>query len=283
MEIIKSIAKIQERVKSLKFSGKKVGFVPTMGYLHEGHLTLVREAKNCCDVVIVSIFVNPLQFGPKEDFSKYPRDFERDCRMLEGEGVDIVFAPEASEMYPDGFQTYVEVTEVTKNLCGASRPGHFRGVTTVVLKLFNATMPDKAFFGEKDFQQLITIKRMVKDLNFDTEIVGVPIVRESDGLAMSSRNSYLSAEERKSALCLYRAITKAKEARRKGEKRAEKILELVEKTIKETPLTRIDYVKLCNKDTLEYIEQGVLKEDTLLALAVYVGTTRLIDNTILEV
>lgn len=283
MEIIKGIKEIQERIKKLKFGGKTIGFVPTMGYLHEGHLSLVREAKRQCDVVVVSIFVNPLQFGPKEDFAQYPRDFERDCNMLQREGVDIVFAPSAEEMYPSDFQTYVEVTEVTKNLCGASRPGHFRGVTTVVLKLFNATLPDKAFFGEKDYQQLITIKQMVKDLNLDIEIVGMPIVRETDGLAMSSRNTYLNGEERKSALSLYRSLNRAKELIAGGVRDIKVILNEVRSIIESEPNTRIDYIKICDPLTLEYWEEGLLERDALLALAVFVGKTRLIDNTILEV
>lgn len=283
MEIVKGIKDLQTKVNALRRAGKTIGFVPTMGYLHEGHLTLVREAKKSCDVVIVSIFVNPLQFGPKEDFSKYPRDFNRDCSMLKAENTDIVFAPEANEMYSDGFQTFVEVTEVTKTLCGASRPGHFRGVTTVVLKLFNAAKPDKAFFGEKDFQQLVTIRRMVKDLNLDIEIIGVPIVRETDGLAMSSRNTYLNSEERKSALSLYKSIQVAKQLVGTGEKSVAKIVSAVKEVIEQTPLTRIDYVKLCDLDTLEYIEAGEINKSALLALAVFVGNTRLIDNCVLEV
>lgn len=283
MEIVKTINEMQKIAKRYKKEGKVVGFVPTMGYLHEGHLTLVKEAKKICDMVVVSIFVNPLQFGPKEDFAKYPRDFERDSNLLLKEGVNYIFYPEKEEMYQDNYQTYVEVTEVTKNLCGASRPGHFKGVTTVVCKLFNAVMPDFAFFGEKDYQQLITIKRMVKDLNMDIEIIGVPIVREPDGLAMSSRNTYLSEEERKSALCLYKGINLAKELIRNGERDAEKIISSVINLISSTPLTRIDYVKLCHPETLDYIEKGDIKENVLLALAVFVGNTRLIDNSILEV
>lgn len=283
MEIVNKIAELQGRVKKIKAVGKLVGFVPTMGYLHEGHLTLVKEAKKSCDVVIVSIFVNPLQFGPKEDFAQYPRDFERDCNMLEREEVDIVFAPDPAEMYKSGYQTFVEVADVTKNLCGASRPGHFKGVTTVVLKLFNAAMPDKAFFGKKDFQQLVAIQRMTKDLNLDIEIVGVPIVREADGLAMSSRNTYLSADERKSALSLYNALQRAKELVASGEKGVETILTEVRKIIEEKPFTRIDYVKICDPETLEYIESGTLERSVLLALAVFVGKTRLIDNILLEV
>lgn len=283
MEIIKTIIEMQNITKKYKKEGKIVGFVPTMGYLHEGHLTLVKEAKKRCDIVVVSIFVNPLQFGPKEDFAKYPRDFERDSNLLLKEGVNYIFYPEKEEMYQDGYQTYVEVTEVTKNLCGASRAGHFKGVTTVVCKLFNAVMPDLAFFGEKDYQQIMTIKRMVKDLNMDIEIIGVPIVREPDGLAMSSRNTYLSEEERKSALCLYKGINLAKDMIKNGERDAEKIVSSVIDLISNTPLTRIDYVKLCHPETLEYIEKGEIKENVLLALAVFVGNTRLIDNSILEV
>jgi len=283
MEIVKTINEMQNITKRYKKEGKVVGFVPTMGYLHEGHLTLVKEAKKRCDIVVVSIFVNPLQFGPKEDFAKYPRDFERDSNLLLKEGVDYIFYPEKEEMYQDGYQTYVEVTEVTKNLCGASRPGHFKGVTTVVCKLFNAVMPDLAFFGEKDYQQIMTIKRMVKDLNMDIEIIGVSIVREPDGLAMSSRNTYLSEEERKSALCLYKGINLAKDMIKNGERDAEKIVSSVIDLISNTPLTRIDYVKLCHPETLEYIEKGEIKENVLLALAVFVGNTRLIDNSILEV
>ncbi|MCX7991496.1 MAG: pantoate--beta-alanine ligase [Proteobacteria bacterium] len=283
MRVIKTIKEMQSIAKGHKKEGLTIGFVPTMGFLHEGHLTLVREAKKICNVVVVSIFVNPLQFGPKEDFAKYPRDFERDSAMLQKEGVEYIFHPDGEEMYGKGYQTYVEVTEVTKNLCGASRPGHFKGVTTVVSKLFNAVMPDYAFFGEKDYQQLATIKRMVADLNMDINVIGVPIVREADGLAMSSRNTYLSEEERKSALCLYRAINLAKELINNGERSAEKILSEVVNLISNTALTRIDYVKLCDPETLDYIETGLLKGKTLLALAVFVGNTRLIDNAILEV
>lgn len=283
MKIVNKIKEMQAIVREHKKEGDIVGFVPTMGYLHEGHLTLVREAKKRCDIIVVSIFVNPLQFGPKEDFAKYPRDFERDSNMLKSCEVDYLFYPDFKEMYPEHYQTYVDVTEVTKNLCGGSRPGHFRGVTTVVCKLFNATMPDVAFFGEKDYQQLVTIRRMVKDLNMDIEIVGVPIVRERDGLAMSSRNTYLSKEERESALCLIRGIKLAKDLVAKGERDAEKIIFAVTDVIQKTPFTRIDYIKLCDPDTLEYIEKGALYKKTLLALAVFVGKTRLIDNAILEV
>lgn len=283
MEIISSIPELQRKIKALKKNDIVVGFVPTMGYLHEGHLALVHAAKKMCDIVVASIFVNPLQFGPKEDFAKYPRDIERDSSMLEKVETNILFYPDVKEMYPDNFQTYVEVTDVTKNLCGASRPGHFRGVTTVVLKLFNAVLPDKAFFGLKDYQQYLTIKRMVKDLNLDIDVIGVPIVREKDGLAMSSRNTYLNPEERISALSLFKSIEKVKNMVANGERNAAKIIAEARQIIESHRFTTIDYVKLCNPETLEYIENGEIKSDTLLALAVFIGNTRLIDNSILEV
>ncbi len=283
MKIITLVSEMQAISRKLRLEGKTIGFVPTMGYLHEGHLSLVRASKSECDVTVVSIFVNPIQFGPKEDLSRYPRDFERDKNMLEKEGVDFVFYPTVEDMYPDGFNTTINVEGVTKNLCGASRPGHFRGVTTVVGKLFNIVFPDKAYFGEKDYQQLITIKKMVRDLNFPIEIVGMPIVREKDGLAMSSRNTYLNAEERASALCLYKSILLAKQLIADGEKNVKNILKSIEQLIKNTPFTKIDYVKFCDPETLEYIEDGEIKGRVLLALAVFVGNTRLIDNAILEV
>lgn len=283
MKIVETIKEMQNILKAHRKEGKTVGFVPTMGYLHEGHLALVRESKKTCGITAASIFVNPLQFGPKEDLAKYPRDFERDRALLAKEGADYIFCPSSEEMYPDGFQTFVELEKVTKNLCGASRPGHFRGVTTVVNKLFNAVPCDKAFFGEKDFQQLAAIKRMVKDLNIDMEIIGVPIVREADGLAMSSRNTYLSEGERKSALCLYAAITEARKTVSGGVSDPKEILAKAQQVITNTPGTRIDYVKLCDVETLEYIEDVKIKGAVLLALAVFVGRTRLIDNTILEV
>jgi len=283
MKVITLVSEMQSISKKLRFEGKTIGFVPTMGYLHEGHLSLVRASKSDCDVTVVSIFVNPIQFGPKEDLSKYPRDFERDKKLLEKEGVDFIFYPTEQEMYPKGFSTTINVEGVTKNLCGASRPGHFRGVTTVVGKLFNIVSPDKAYFGQKDYQQLITIKKMVKDLNFPIEIVGMPIVREKDGLAMSSRNTYLNAEERVSALCLYKSIILAKQLIADGERNVENILKSIEQLIKNTPFTKIDYIKFCDPETLEYIEEGEIKGRILLALAVFVGNTRLIDNAILEV
>ncbi|MCX7770212.1 MAG: pantoate--beta-alanine ligase [Proteobacteria bacterium] len=282
MKVITSIEEMQTISKSIKRDGKTIGFVPTMGYLHEGHLSLVRASKKDCDITVVSIFVNPIQFGPKEDLSKYPRDFERDKNMLEKEGVDYIFYPKVQEMYHSDFSSTIIVEGVTKNLCGASRPGHFRGVTTVVGKLFNIVMPDKAYFGEKDFQQLVTIKKMVRDLNFPVEIVGMPIVREDDGLAMSSRNSYLSEEERKSALCLYKSILLAKDMIKSGIKDVKLIIKGIEELVNNTPNTRIDYIKICDPETLEYIEEGDIDGKKLLALAVFVGSTRLIDNVILE-
>lgn len=282
MEIITKISQMQNLSKGFKRDGKTIGFVPTMGYLHEGHLSLVRASKRDCDITVVSIFVNPIQFGPKEDLSRYPRDFERDRSMLEKEGVDYIFYPSVEEMYQPDFNTTINVEGVTKNLCGASRPGHFRGVTTVVGKLFNIVLPDRAYFGEKDYQQLITIKKMVRDLNFPVEIIGMPIVREKDGLAMSSRNSYLNEEERKSALCLYKSILLAQNLVKEGKTSVKEILDTVEEFIKSTPYTKIDYVKICDPKTLEYIEDGNIEGKKLLALAVFVGNTRLIDNVILE-
>lgn len=283
MEVITKISHMQTISKNLKKEGKIIGFVPTMGYLHEGHLSLVRECKKDCDVTIVSIFVNPIQFGPKEDLSRYPRDFERDKNMLDRQGVDYIFYPTVEEMYCPDFSTTISVENVTRNLCGASRPGHFRGVTTVVGKLFNIVLPDKAYFGEKDFQQLVTIKRMVRDLNFPVEIIGMPIIREHDGLAMSSRNSYLTEEERKAALCLYKSILLAKDMVGRKQKDVKDIIKSVENLINSTPYTKIDYVKICDPNTLEYIEEGSVEgKKLLLALAVFVGNTRLIDNAILE-
>ena len=232
------------------------------------------------DLLAISIFVNPTQFGVGEDFEKYPRDWERDKKMAEGVGVDVIFAPSALDMYPKGYQTYVNVEEVTKNLCGLSRPTHFRGMTTVVAKLFNIVKPHIALFGEKDFQQLVTIKQMVEDLNFDIEIMGVPTFREGDGLAMSSRNTYLNPEERKAALSLNRSLSKARDIFESGERAVERILSEVRKVISSEDLTEIDYVKLCEPQTLEDIEE--IDESAVLALAVKVGGTRLIDNLLLE-
>jgi pantoate--beta-alanine ligase len=250
-----------------------------MGFLHEGHLALVRKAKELGDKVVVSIFVNPLQFGPSEDFREYPRDLERDKNLLQKEGVDALFVPNAEEMYPPDFQTYVEVTKLTKGLCGAFRPGHFKGVTTVVLKLFNIVQPDIAIFGEKDYQQLQVIKQMVKDLNLDIKIVGHPTVRETDGLAMSSRNTYLSPLEKKSALSLYKALLLAEKLIKEGEKEAKKIKKELEEFIYSFPFTRVQYIELVDPETLEPVE--IIDKPVLCALAVYVGKARLIDNKII--
>ncbi|WP_456342540.1 pantoate--beta-alanine ligase [Thermovibrio sp.] len=277
MRIVKSVKEMQAISLALKRVGKEVGFVPTMGYLHEGHLSLVRRARSENDAVVVSIFVNPTQFGPNEDFEKYPRDLERDAELLRREGVDYLFHPKAEEMYPEGYSTFVEVLGLTEGLCGAKRPGHFRGVATVVTKLLNIVQPERAYFGEKDFQQLQVIKRLVKDLNIPVKIVGCPIVREKDGLALSSRNTYLSPEERESAVALYRGLKLAKELFEKGERSAEKIKEEVEKLILSYPkVKKIDYVEIVDSETLKPVKE--VKEGDTIALAVFVGSTRLIDN-----
>ena len=280
MKTLSSVKEMQEFAEDSRLSGKTIALVPTMGFLHQGHLELMEEGKKRADILIISIFVNPTQFGVGEDLEKYPRDMERDKKLAEGVGVDIIFAPSASEMYPKGYQTYVNVKDVTRNLCGISRPTHFRGVTTVVAKLFNIVKPHIAIFGEMDFQQLVTIRQMVKDLNFDIEIVGIPTVREKDGLAMSSRNTYLTPEERKAALSLNQAISIARDIFRSGERRSESILREVKKRIESEDLTDIDYVKMCDSQTLEDIEE--IDRGAVLAIAVKVGRTRLIDNCTFE-
>jgi pantoate--beta-alanine ligase len=253
------------------------GFVPTMGYLHEGHLSLVRRARAENDRVAVSIFVNPTQFGPHEDYARYPRDLERDLRLLEPLGVDLVFIPSVEEMYPPGFQTWVIVEEVSRPLEGASRPGHFRGVATVVAKLFNILQPDRAYFGQKDAQQTVVIRRMVQ--NIPVEIVICPTVREPDGLAMSSRNTYLNPEERRAATVLFRALQAAKVRYEAGERDAERLREAMREVIRAEPLARIDYVSVAHPETLQELER--VEGPALLSLAVYIGTTRLIDNLML--
>jgi len=279
VELITKVKDMQARSEALRQAGKRIGFVPTMGYFHEGHLALMRKARKLSDVVVVSIFVNPTQFGPGEDYERYPRNLERDFKLAEAEGVDLLFAPSEEEMYPVGYQTYVEVSDLSRPLCGASRPGHFRGVATVVLKLFNIVKPHLAVFGEKDYQQLQVIKRMVRDLNLEVEIVPHPIVREPDGLAMSSRNVYLSPEERKSALCLYQALELARRRVPEGQRDVPALKAELEEFISSHPHTRIDYVEFRDPETLE--EKGMVDGPTLLALAVFVGKARLIDNTIL--
>jgi pantoate--beta-alanine ligase len=256
--------------------GERIAFVPTMGYFHEGHLQLMREAKKMADHVVTSIYVNPTQFGPKEDFSKYPRDFDRDLKMAESAGVDVIFYPANKEMYPVGYQTYVDVEKVTQNLCGASRPGHFRGVTTICCKLFNIVKPHVAIFGKKDFQQFITIKRMVADLNMDLQITGFPTVREADGLAMSSRNQYLQENERPSALTLFKALKLAEKLYAGGERNASVIINAADKLITKSSHTLIDYIKICDAGTLKDVD--TIKRQAFMALAVKVGKTRLIDN-----
>ena len=277
---IKDIKLMQMRSLEIKQQGRSIGFVPTMGYFHDGHIELMRYARSRCDVVIVSIFVNAIQFGPNEDFEKYPRDIERDLKFAKQAGVDIVFNPEHKDMYPDNFQTEVSVGKVTKYLCGASRPGHFNGVTTIVSKLFNIVRPDIAVFGEKDYQQLVTIKQMVMDLNMPVTVIGRPIVRETDGLAMSSRNIYLSNEERKAALGLKKTIELAKRMVSMNENDCKKIIHAVKNELLSKSCIKIDYVQLCDTKTLEPVEK--IKQKTLLALAVFIGSTRLIDNCILD-
>jgi len=258
----------------------KLGFVPTMGYLHEGHLSLARHACTECDYVAASIFVNPTQFGPNEDLSKYPRDLERDLHLLEEAGVDLVWTPTPEVMYPPGFQTWVEVQEMTRPLEGAMRPGHFRGVTTVVAKLFNAVQPHKAYFGQKDAQQAAVIRQMVKDLNFPIEIIVCPTVREPDGLAMSSRNVYLDLDQRKAATVLFRALSAAKAEYEKGERAAEKLRSKMKEVIASEPLAQMQYVSCADYDTLQELDKVTGK--TLLSMAVFIGKTRLIDNFVLE-
>jgi len=256
-----------------------VGLVPTMGYLHEGHLSLVHRAREECDHVVVSIFVNPTQFGPKEDLSKYPRDLDRDLSLLEPLGTDLIWMPTAEIMYPQGYQTWVEVEAITSPLEGAMRPGHFRGVTTVVAKLFNGVQPHKAYFGQKDAQQAAVIRQMTRDLNFPIEIVVCPIVREPDGLAMSSRNVYLDTEQRKAATVLYRSLSAAKKAYESGERDAEKLRQIMKDVLASEPLAQMQYVSCADYDMLEELETVTGK--TLLSMAVFMGKTRLIDNFVL--
>lgn len=279
MKIISSPQEMQQLALAHKREGGTIAFVPTMGYLHEGHASLLREGRNQGELLVLSIFVNPTQFGVNEDLGRYPRDLERDCELARECGVDVVFTPTASEMYPTGFQTALTVQEISRPLCGASRPGHFDGVAIVVTKLFNIVQPDVAFFGKKDFQQLAVIRQMVSDLNLPIEIVGMPIVREADGLAMSSRNAYLSKTERKSALCLFRAIITVRDLYNDGEENADTLRNAALEIIATEPLARIDYLELRDSRTLQ--ETMTASDTTLMALAVKIGTTRLIDNTVL--
>jgi len=276
MLIIEKTARMQETSDRLRTSGKKIALVPTMGFLHDGHIELLRQGRQRSDVLILSIFVNPTQFGPSEDYAKYPRDPEGDLKKAESAGTDFVFTPPVSEMYTELSQTTVRVEKIPKHLCGLSRPGHFEGVATVVAKLFNITKPHMALFGEKDFQQLAVIRRMTSDLNMDVEIIGIPTVREPDGLAMSSRNKYLNAEERRSALCLKKSIDMALAMIKDGERDPERIKTSIRELILSHPFTEIDYVSICDPVSLDDINR--IHEKALLALAVKVGKTRLIDN-----
>lgn len=281
MHIHCTIAEIRQFVGQCRAAGQTVGLVPTMGYFHEGHLTLMREAKQKCDVVVVSLYVNPLQFGPKEDLAQYPRDFERDCTMARDVGVDAIFTPLDREMYPHGFSTFVEVTGLTDRLCGQSRPGHFRGVTTVVTKLFNIVAPDQAFFGQKDAQQAMVIQRMARDLNMGLDVVILPTVREKDGLAMSSRNVYLTGEQRRDALVLYRSLCAFRDAVQQGERDAGKLRGMMNDMITAVPGAQPDYVEILAVPDLQPLE--TLQSGIIAALAVRFGKTRLIDNVIMEV
>jgi pantoate--beta-alanine ligase len=281
MDVITSVHQMKGYSARARKTNKKIAFVPTMGFLHEGHLSLMREGKRRGDVLVASIFVNPTQFSPSEDFEKYPRDFDRDSRMAERVGVDVLFAPEAREMYPSDHQTFIRVTEVTRGLCGKSRPTHFQGVATVVGMLFNIVRPHVALFGEKDYQQLITIQQMVKDLRMDVEVVGMPIIREADGLAMSSRNSYLKPDERKAALSLHRSLECARELIFNGEHGAGHLIKKMSEVIQSEPLVRMDYIEICDVRTLEPVDR--IDRHVVIAMAAYVGKVRLIDNWVYRV
>lgn len=282
MRLIRSPKKMCSLTSQLKKEGRRIGFVPTMGYLHEGHLSLIRRARKETEIVVVSIFVNPTQFGPNEDYKEYPRDLKRDKYLAKEVGTDIIFAPKVRDMYPSGYNTYVDVEQLTSGLCGAFRPGHFRGVTTVVTKLFNIVQPDIAYFGQKDAQQAIVIKRMVQDLNMGVRIKVLPIVREKDGLAMSSRNTYLTEEERRQAVTLYRSLQEAKNLIRAGERKASKVISRMQHMIMTgIDKVKIDYISIVDAEGLQPLRY--LQGCVLIALAVWVGKTRLIDNIIVRV
>ena len=281
LQAITSIKDFKQNITTFKESQLSIGFVPTMGALHEGHLSLVRQAKEENDKVIVSIFVNPLQFGINEDFTRYPRTFDNDCKLLSKEDVDIVFNPKATEMYPNGFCTSVIMERIEDRLCGKSRPGHFRGVATVVLKLFNLVKPDVAYFGQKDFQQTVVIKRMVADLNLDVNIKVLPTIRDKEGLALSSRNAYLSETEKNDALCLYKSLTKAQTMVNAGAKNTKEITAEMEIIINNYKSAKIDYISIVNPETLEAVSE--VRSGNVAALTVRIGKTRLIDNIILMV
>lgn len=278
MQIVGTVGEVREQVKAWRREGLSVGLVPTMGYLHEGHKSLIDKAVEENDRVVVSVFVNPIQFGPSEDLASYPRDLDRDAALCEKAGADLIFHPEDEEMYFEDFCTYVDMDDLTKGLCGKTRPTHFRGVCTVVSKLFHIVTPDRAYFGQKDAQQLAVIRRMVRDLNFDLEIVGCPIIREEDGLAKSSRNTYLSEQERQAAVILHKGLIEGEKMLKAGEKDAGKIVKAITDIIESEPLAKIDYVELVDWNTLKPVEQ--IDGEILVAVAVYIGTTRLIDNFI---
>ncbi|MEQ8197771.1 MAG: pantoate--beta-alanine ligase [Clostridiaceae bacterium] len=278
MDIINNIAEIRKIVKKHKKEGKTVGFVPTMGFLHEGHASLIEKARKENDIVVVSIFVNPIQFGANEDLDKYPRDMERDKKLVSDVGGDYIFAPEVKEMYPEKLYTYVDVEKLSEGLCGAKREGHFRGVATVVTKLFNIVSPDRAYFGQKDAQQVAVIRKMVKDLNVDVEVVSCPIIREEDGLAKSSRNTYLNSDERAAALVLSKSLEYAKKLIGEGELSTASIIESMKEFINKEPLAKVDYIEIVDRDNLNEVE--TIERPVLIAIAVYIGKTRLIDNCV---
>lgn len=280
MMIARTISDVRRAVKAWRKEGLTIGLVPTMGYLHEGHASLVKAAKPSCDRVVVSVFVNPTQFGPNEDLESYPRDFEHDCTLLEGLGTDLVFHPDPAELYFPDAATWVEVPALAKNLCAKTRPTHFRGVCTVVSKLFHIAAPDKAFFGQKDAQQLAVIRRMVRDLNFDLEIVGCPIVREADGLAKSSRNTYLNPKERQAALILNRSLKKGEALIEAGETDTGRLLAVIKESISTEPLATLDYAEAVDADSMKPV--ATVEGNVLFAIAVYIGKTRLIDNFVVS-
>ena len=281
VQIVKTISEVRDIVKAWKRAGHQVGLVPTMGYLHEGHQSLMTAAKSENEKVVVSVFVNPMQFGPTEDLASYPKDLDKDRQLCQQAGADLIFHPDAAEMYSADFCSFVDMTGLTEELCGRSRPIHFRGVCTVVSKLFNIVQPDKAYFGQKDAQQLAVIRRMVRDLNIDVEIIGCPIIREHDGLAKSSRNSYLNQEQRQAALCLYRAIKLSQHLMQDGERDCQRISAQMTALIEQEPLAKIDYISIVDADTLSPVER--INRPVLCAIAVYIGKTRLIDNVVFDI